>query len=477
MAITVDNVIGGRRCGHAVRERRNPARPNEVVSLAPDSTTADIDAAVDAAGKAQPAWAARPSPARGGVLLRASQRLRARQDLVVKDLVEEEGKTRAEALGEINRAIDILSYVGALGWHASGEALPSGSPNTMIYTSREPFGVVAAITPWNFPIAIPTWKLAPALLAGNAAVLKPAELTPRTAVHLAEVLEEAGLPPGVLNVVHGSGSVVGAALADHPDVGALSFTGSTAAGLAVERAVSVRRGRVQVEMGGKNAVVVLDDADVAAAARVVAAGAFGLTGQACTATSRIFVTPGVIEAFTAALVEQAGQYTPGDGMDPTTAMGPVVSDAQLEKNLAALEVAVREGGTLRSGPAVDRQLFAPVVVDGLDRTSFLVREEVFGPVVAIVEVPDLDAGIEAVNDSRYGLAAGICTTSLANAQEFSARARAGVIKVNRPTSGLDLNAPFGGVGESSSNTFREQGARAIDFYTWSKSVYLGWDQV
>ncbi|HEY2044302.1 MAG TPA: aldehyde dehydrogenase family protein [Jatrophihabitans sp.] len=477
MATTVANLIGGRRCGEPVRERRNPAHPDQVVSVAPESTIADIDAAVDAAEKAQPEWAARAVPARGGVLLRAADRLRSRQDLVVKDLIAEEGKTQAEASGEVNRAIDILSYVGALGWQASGDVLPSGSPDTMIYTRREPFGVVAAITPWNFPIAIPTWKLAPALLAGNAAVLKPAELTPRTALHLAEVLEEAGLPPGVLNIVHGTGSVVGARLAEHPDVGALSFTGSTAAGLAVERAVSARRGRVQVEMGGKNAVLVLDDADVAAAARVVAAGAFGLTGQACTATSRIFATPGVIDAFTSALVELTGQYRPGDGMDPSTGMGPVVSQAQLDKNVLAIDTAVREGGTLRSDPAVDGQLFGPVVVDGLDRQSALVREEVFGPVVAIVEVADLAAGVEAVNDSRYGLAAGICTTSLAHAQEFARRARAGVIKVNRPTSGLDLNAPFGGVGESSSNTFREQGAKGIDFYTWSKSVYLGWDGV
>jgi aldehyde dehydrogenase (NAD+) len=318
--------------------------------------------------------------------------------------------------------------------------------------------------------------MAPALVSGNAVVIKPAELTPLSVNHLATALLDAGLPAGVLNVVHGSGSDAGDALVRHEDVAAVSFTGSTKVGMAIRETVNARNARVQLEMGGKNAYLVLDDADVEAAAATVAAGAFSLTGQACTATSRVYVTPGIREVFLKALREKAGAMRPGNGLDAETTMGPVVSEAQLAKDVAAVRNAAEAGFDCGDGVRdPDGQLFAPVVVSGVSHDSAIAREEVFGPVVAVIDVPDYEEGLARVNDSTYGLTAGICTRDLGKAYDFAARAQVGVVKVNRPTTGLDLNVPFGGVGDSSTNTFREQGARAVDFYTWSKSVYVGHD--
>src|SRR6478735_6143248 len=267
MTTTVHNLIDGQWVGDPQAERRNPARPDELVSVAPSSGTDAVDAALVAAGQAQRAWAATPAPARGAVLLDAADLLRTRQADVARDLVREEGKTLAEGMGEVRRAIDVLRYFGSQGWRHGGDVLPSAVPRTTVCTRAEPIGVAALITPWNFPIAIPAWKMAPALISGNAVVLKPAELTPVSATHLATALTDAGLPGGVLNVVHGKGSVVGDALARDPRVGALSFTGSTAVGLGLHELLHARRARVQLEMGGKNAYLVLDDADPVAAAR------------------------------------------------------------------------------------------------------------------------------------------------------------------------------------------------------------------
>jgi aldehyde dehydrogenase (NAD+) len=415
-----------------------------------------------------------PAPARGAILQDAADLLRQRHADVAEDLVREEGKTRTEAMGEVRRAIDVLRYFGSHGWRLGGEVLPSSLPGTQVFTRHEPIGVAALITPWNFPIAIPAWKAAPALISGNAVVLKPAELTPLSATHLARALMDAGLPEGVLNVVHGRGSVVGDALARDKRVGALSFTGSTRVGLGLHEVLSARRARVQLEMGGKNAYLVLDDADVAAAAKVVAAGGFSLTGQACTATSRVYVTAGVHDAFVEALAREAGSYVPGDGLAEGTTMGPVVSDEQLAIDANAVAKAREEGATVVvGGSEADGSFFRPTVLADVAHESDLARNEVFGPVVAAMKVSDYDEGLARVNDSQYGLTAGICTTNLRAAHDFAARAQVGVVKINRPTTGLDLNVPFGGVKDSSSNTFREQGPYAIDFYTWGKTVYLG----
>lgn len=490
--ITARHLVNGEWLGEADTERMNPARPGELAALSPSGTAADTDAAITAAAAAQPAWAAMPAPSRGAILITAGNLLIERQTAIAEDLVREEGKTLAEAKSEVKRASDVLRFFGSLGWAATGEVLPSGLPDTTITTRREPLGVVGLITPWNFPIAIPAWKAAPALVSGNAVVIKPAELTPLSATHLARALQDAGLPAGVFNIVHGKGRVVGDALARDPRIAGLSFTGSTNVGLGLQEILNARRARVQLEMGGKNGVLVLDDADPRKAAQVVAAGAFGLTGQACTATSRVYVTPGVREPFLTALTEEAAAYTAGDGLGSAgsggagsdgTRMGAVVSSQQFAQNKAAVHSAVERGATLLHGAAIldethdggaDRPLFFPAaVLTDLAFDDDAVTEEIFGPVVAVLEVADYEAGLAAINDSRYGLTAGICTDSLARATDFAARAQAGVIKVNRPTAGLDLNVPFGGVKDSSTNTFREQGKSALDFFTWGKTVYTG----
>jgi aldehyde dehydrogenase (NAD+) len=485
--ITARHLINGEWLGEADTERMNPARPGELAALSPSGTAADVDAAITAAAAAQPGWAALPAPSRGAILITAGNLLIERQSAIAEDLVREEGKTLAEAKGEVKRASDVLRFFGSLGWAATGEVLPSGLPDTTITTRREPLGVVGLITPWNFPIAIPAWKSAPALISGNAVVIKPAELTPLSATHLARALQDAGLPAGVFNVVHGKGRVVGDALARDPRIAGLSFTGSTNVGLGLQEILNARRARVQLEMGGKNGVLVLDDADARQAAKVVAAGAFGLTGQACTATSRVYVTPGIRAAFLDALTEEAAAYTPGDGMDAdgpdAVRMGAVVSGQQFAQNTAAVRSAVERGATLLAGSGIldethdgdaDRPLHFPAaVLTDLPFDDDAVTEEIFGPVVAVLEVADYEAGLAAINDSRYGLTAGICTDSLKLATDFAARAQAGVVKVNRPTAGLDLNVPFGGVKDSSTNTFREQGKSALDFFTWGKTVYTG----
>ncbi|MCU1515679.1 aldehyde dehydrogenase family protein [Pseudarthrobacter sp. BIM B-2242] len=475
--LTARHLINGEWLGEADTERMNPARPGELAALSPSGTADDVDAAISAAVTAQPGWAAMPAPSRGAILITAGNLLIDRQTAIAEDLVREEGKTLAEAKGEVKRASDVLRFFGSLGWAATGEVLPSGLPDTTITTRREALGVVGLITPWNFPIAIPAWKAAPALVSGNAVVSKPAELTPLSATHLARALQDAGLPAGVFNVVHGKGRVVGDALARDPRIAGLSFTGSTHVGLGLQEILNGRRARVQLEMGGKNGVLVLDDADPRKAAQVVAAGAFGLTGQACTATSRVYVTPGVREEFLAALTEEAAAYSTGDGLDGTSRMGAVVSRQQFEQDQAAVRAAVERGATLLhgtyDGDPSGALFFPAAVLTGMPFDDAAVTEEIFGPVVAVLEVPDYEAGLAAINDSRYGLTAGICTDSLARATDFAARAQAGVIKVNRPTAGLDLNVPFGGVKDSSTNTFREQGRSALDFFTWGKTVYTG----
>jgi len=471
------NLIDGQWVGDPTVERRNPANTDRIVVVSPASSSAEADAAVAAAQAAQPGWAALTPPARGTVLLDAADLLRRRLPDIARDLVLEEGKTIAEASGEVRRAIDLLRYYGSLAWQSAGATFPSSTPRTAVYTRREPIGVAALITPWNFPIAIPAWKAAPALVTGNAVVLKPAELTPMSANHLATALLDAGLPAGVLNVVHGQGSVVGAALANDARVGALSFTGSTKVGLGLHDVLSARRARVQLEMGGKNGYLVLDDADVPAAAATIAVGGFGLTGQACTATSRVYCTPAIADELVSALADHAQAYQPADGLEEATAMGPVVSAAQLERDLLAISRARGDGASIvAGGSAPDGQLLPPTILTDLAHNSDAVRNEIFGPVLAVLTVADLDEGIAQINGSRYGLTAGICTSSLSAAPHFAGNVQVGVVKVNRPTTGLDLNVPFGGIKDSSTNTFREQGPHAVDFYSWTKTVYLGHEE-
>jgi acyl-CoA reductase-like NAD-dependent aldehyde dehydrogenase len=473
----VRHLIGGEWVGEPSLERRNPADEGDLVAATAQGTADDARRAVQEAQEAQPAWAAMPAPARGAILDRASQVLASRADAVARDLTREEGKTFGEARGEVQRAIDVLRYYGGEGWRLFGTTIPSNTADTMVYTRREPVGVAAVITPWNFPIAIPAWKAAPALIAGNAVVLKPAELTSLTAQHLAAALVEAGLPAGVLNVVHGQGAEVGRTLVEDERVAAVSFTGSTTVGSEIHRAVSARMGRVQLEMGGKNPIIVTEDADLARASGVVAASAFSVTGQACTAASRVIAPSTIAEELLEHLAKEAAAFQPGNGLDDGVRMGPVVSEQQRDQNLRYLGIASDEGGELALGSAdADGQFMGPVIVRGVRRTHTIAREEVFGPVLGLLEVDDFDEAIDVANDVPYGLAAGLCTNDLTKTQRFAERIQAGVVKVNRPTVGLDLNVPFGGTKASSTATFREQGPVATDFYTWEKTIYVGVDQ-
>lgn len=468
--------IGSDFIGEPVVERTNPAMPTQVVAVTPDGDEHTVDEAVQAAAAAQPAWAKLPPPERGAILLGAAAILASRRQDVAADLVREEGKTLREATGEVGRAIEILQYYGAEGRRGRGEVLPSGTLHTLIYTRREPLGVVGIITPWNFPIAIPAWKTAPALIAGNAVVLKPASFTPLTAWNLAQALADAGLPPGVLNLVYGPGGSVGRAIAAHPGLAAVSFTGSNEVGRQIETIVTARHARILLEMGGKNPLIVADDADPVVAARVAAESGFGVTGQACTATSRVIATPGIHDALVDALVAQAARYRPGDGLAPGTLMGPVVSAGQLETDLEWIATGKEDGGTAVTPPAEpDGQFLAPTVFTGITTSHRIAQNEVFGPVLAVMRADDLDHAIDIANDIPFGLSAGIVTNDMRTANRFIDRIQAGIVKVNRPTSGVDPNVPFGGVKESSTNTYREQGSSASDFYTWTKSVYLGMD--
>jgi aldehyde dehydrogenase (NAD+) len=471
--IDVRHLIGAEWTGEPAAERRNPARRDEVVARIAVGTRADALAALDAAEAAFPAWRRTSPVARGAILAQASRLLEERKAAIARDLCAEEGKTLTEATGEVQRAADIMRFHSGEGWRLKGENIPSATPSTHLYTVKEPLGVVALITPWNFPIAIPSWKLAPALVSGNTVVIKPASLVPVSVQHLAQALLDAGLPAGVLNVVHGSGGVVGEALVHDPLVQAISFTGSVATGLHINEIGSKRLARVQLEMGGKNALVVLEDADPAVAARIVAQGGFALTGQACTATSRVIATSAAYDRFVEALVQEAGDWAPGDGLVPETRMGPVVDDAQLRTDLDYIGIGGAEGAQLVTGGAADGLFLAPTVFAGVRPEMRIAREEVFGPVVGVLEVGDLDEAIALANDSTFGLPGGIVTNDLKAAMRFADEAQIGVVKVNRPTTGVDLNAPFGGVKDSSSGTFREQGSVAVDFYTRLKTVYLG----
>jgi aldehyde dehydrogenase (NAD+) len=470
----ITHLIGGEWTDDETVDRRiNPADPADSVAEVSAGDAAVVDRAVRIAGDAQRVWAGMTGPARGAVLSEAARILRSRVDQVARDLTREEGKTLAEATGEVKRAADVLDFFGAESWRAHGSTLPSGVPGTHVFTRREPMGVVGLITPWNFPIAIPAWKAAPALAAGNAVVMKPAQLTTVSTMHLANALVDAGLPAGVLTLVHGKGSVVGNAIVQHEGIKAVSFTGSNAVGSEIGRLAAVRGARVQLEMGGKNPVVVLDDADPERAADIIAAGAFGLTGQACTATSRVICTPGIHDAVAEALVRRAADYAPGNGLTTGVRMGPVVSESQLKTDLDYVDIAVSQGARLLTGGTGDGQLFEPTVLEDVDPTHRIAREEVFGPVVGLIRARDEDHAIDLANDTEFGLSAGLVTQRLASVATFVERIRAGVVKVNRPTGGVDLNVPFGGIQASSNNAYREQGSQALDFYSWTKSVYIG----
>lgn len=456
------------------RPNINPARTNDVLGEYAAGGVEDINAAVAAAKAAFAGWRAMPMVARGNILYQAASLLEARADVVAEAMTREEGKTLVEARGETMRGVAILRYYAGEASQPDGEVYPSAAPNRMLYTRREPVGVVGLITPWNFPVAIPLWKLAPALVYGNTVVLKPAELTPLTAWHIADVLTQAGLPKGVLNLVTGAGREAGNALVEHPDVSAISFTGSNATGREIQRKVLARGGKVQLEMGGKNPVLVLDDADLAVAVEMVTRGAMKSTGQKCTATSRVFVQDGIYARFSTALMEKVQSLTVGDGLNPDTYLGPAVSAEQRSKVLSYLDIGQQEGATLAVGGAGgngDGFYIQPTVFLDADPNGRLMQEEIFGPVVALSPIKSLDEGIARANNVPFGLSAAIISRDIGKIMRFIDGIQAGIVHVNDETAGAEPHVPFGGYKDSSSHS-REQGKAAREFYTQIKTVYM-----
>jgi 2,5-dioxopentanoate dehydrogenase len=476
---TFKNLIGGEwvdATNGATFENRNPAKIDEVIGLFPSATAEDVNRAVAAAKSALPAWANMPAPARGAILDKAGQILDARQKELAAILTREEGKTRAEATGEVLRARDIFKYYAGEGWRAGGDVIPSNTGGELLYTRREPLGVVALVTPWNFPIAIPAWKIAPALIYGNTVVFKPASFAPEIGYRLVEVLVEAGLPKGVVNLITGSGRLVGDVLVGSKDLSGISFTGSYSVGMKIYEKAMPNLTRVQLEMGGKNPMIVLKDADVDKAVQLASMSGFGVTGQACTAASRVIVEEGIADAFVEALTARARSINVGNGLEEGVQMGPAVSEDQLKTDLEYIQIGKGEGAKLLVGGDRAKEggyYVQPTVFDEVDIGMRIAQEEIFGPVISVIRVKNIDEAIEKANNIQFGLSAGIVTNDMQKAFTFANRIEAGVVKINEPTTGLALQAPFGGFKHSSANTFKEQGQAAIEFYTRTKTIYVG----
>lgn len=476
------NFIGGEwvnATGGKTYENRNPADTREVVATYQQSGQTEAQAAIDAAQQAFASWSGQTAVARGRVLSKASQILESRKSELAELLTREEGKTLAESGGEVQRAIDIFRFFGGLSYTIGGQTIPHDLPQNLLFTRREALGVVGLITPWNFPIAIPAWKAAPALVSGNCVVLKPASQAPAMSFEIARALAEAGLPKGVFNVVTGDGRAVGGELATNGKVVALSFTGSHKVGSQIYQQLAQRMARTQMEMGGKNPTIVLADADLDLAARLVATAGFGLTGQACTATSRVIVEKSVVEQFTQKLSEKAKAVVVGNGLKQGVTMGPAVNEQEFNGNFDYIEIAKKEGGQvafggerLKDGELAHGYFMQPTIITNVTPQMRIAREEVFGPVVAIVAVENFEEAMSVANSVDVGLSASIVTRDIKKAMLYSERIQAGVVKINQISTGLALQAPFGGVKKSSSDSFKEQGAGAIEFYTRIKTVYL-----
>lgn len=457
---------------------RNPADIDDVLGHWPRSSAADARAAADAAAAALPAWRDMPAPERAKFVQRWVTILDARREEVARALTREEGKTLAEARGEVQKSIQILEFIAGEGRRMHGQTVPSDHRRTFAYTVRAPLGVVAIVTPWNFPVAIPCWKIAPALIAGNTVVFKPASLTPLTATLLMQFLEEAELPAGVVNLVTGPGGVVGDAILDDARVRGISFTGSNEVGTAIATRAASRLQKTQLEMGGKNPVLVLDDADLELAVDGCVQGAFGSSGQRCTATSRAIVVDAVHDAFVAEVVRRARGLRLGRGDAAAVDMGPVVDESQMRIVLDGVADGIASGATLacggvrRRGAGFDRGWFVePTVMTGVTAGMRIAREELFGPVLCVLRVADLQAALAVANDVPYGLSASIYTRDVERAFHFIDAIEAGIVHVNSATVGGEAQLPFGGV-KATGIGGREMGSTATDFFTEIKTVYV-----
>lgn len=452
----------------------NPARPDEDRWEIPDSTAADARTAIETAVEAQNEWARTPATERGEYLVDAAAALESRQAEVAEVQAHETGKTIENATSEVGRAIDTLRYYGVIAKDHEGITKPSRKEEALVYTKPEPLGTVGIITPWNYPIAIAAWKLAPALATGNTVVQKPASASARTNAELFEALDAAGLPDGVANLVIGSGSSVGEALVSDESIDGVSFTGSVGVGQQIRDKATAHGARVQCEMGGKNPIVVDDTADIDLATNLTIKSAFRNAGQLCVAISRAIVFEDVYEAYLTSLATAVDDLVIGDPLDSETTVGPKISESSMQSDLEFVEEARQAGGRCVVGGerARDRGWFVePTVVADVDPDSRLAQEEVFGPVLAVVPTSGFEEAIEIANDVRYGLVASICTNRLDHAKEFADRADAGMVKVNQ-TTGFEKQFPFGGWKDSSTTTYKEQGREALDFYTKDKTVYV-----
>jgi len=467
--------IGGQRISApAANEIRNPSNLDDIVAQVPAGGTAEVEAAVKAARGAFPGWSQATPEVRADVLDKVANTILARREELGRLLSREEGKTLPEGIGEVVRAGRIFRYFAGEALRAHGQNLDSVRPGVEIQTYRQPLGVFALVAPWNFPIAIPAWKSAPALAFGNTVVIKPASPTPTIASALAEIIHESGAPAGVFNMIFGGGAM-GDALVKHPDVDGISFTGSQSVGAKVAAAAVARQARVQLEMGGKNPLVVLDDADLERAVNVALDGSFFATGQRCTASSRLIVQKGIHERFVSALAAKVAALRVGDALDPATQMGPAVSEAQMEQSYDYVEIARKEGGRVVAGgqriKLAQRGWYVqPTLLADTAPTMRINCEEVFGPVAATTVVADYEQALAVANSGEFGLSAGIVTTSLKHARHFQRNVRAGMVMINLPTAGVDYHVPFGGTRRSSYGS-REQGFAAVEFFTQVKTAY------
>ncbi|MED2973227.1 aldehyde dehydrogenase family protein [Fictibacillus sp. B-59209] len=442
----------------------------------PSSTVEDVRAAALAAKNAFPIWRELSFHQRADYLMKAAAILKNKVEEVGRDLALEEGKTLAEGIGESSRAISIIEFYAAEAKQAIGEVIPSANAETFLYTTRVPVGPIGLITPWNFPIAIPIWKMAPALIYGNTVVIKPADVTPKCVYHIMSAFDEAGIPAGTVNCVFGKGSIIGAELIENNNIKAISFTGSNQVGLQIQNQATAKGKKVQLEMGGKNPLIVLSDADIDKAVELAVSGAFKSTGQKCTATSRVIVEEDVYNIFRERLIERTKEIKVGNPLDPDTFMGPVISKQQLDGINEMIDSGKEEATILVGGePLADESLsegfyIRPTIFENVPRNARISREEIFGPVIALFKVNNYEEAIEIANDTEFGLSASICTNNLTLADRFVTDIDAGIVHVNSETAGAEPQVPFGGCKQSSTGS-REQGKTAIEFYTQVKTVY------
>ncbi len=459
-------------------ENRNPARWDDVVGTFPRSGKEDVDEAVRAARAAFEKWRLLPAPARGDIMRKVGDIMVQRKEEIAREMTREMGKVLAETRGDVQEGIDTAYYAAGESRRMFGKTVPSELPNKFAMAVRVPIGVAGVITPWNFPMAIPTWKIFPAVLSGNTVVFKPATDTPKTATTLVEIMMEAGIPEGVVNIIHGGGGEVGNAITGHPDVDLVSFTGSTVVGKQISRDSAETLKRVSLELGGKNAQIVMDDADLDLALDGVLWGAFGTTGQRCTATSRLIVHEKVYDKFLAMLIDRAKKLRLGDGLLPTTDVGPVVNEAQRTSVQSYVEIGKKEGATLALGGGIATQgdltkgwFHEPTIFTDVKPTMRIAKEEIFGPVLSVLRVGSLEDAIGTLNNTIYGLSSSIYTRDVNKAFTAMRDIKAGITYINVPTIGAEAHLPFGGV-KQTGNGHREGGWTVYDFFTEWKAIYV-----